>query len=130
MHVDELSAPSGQAFKFAQIGDKVQGTVTYIGQWDTHTNNFGDQETSLKIVLDTGNGEMAAIYPKKGSTQAQAIAEAIKEAGQSRLEVGATLGVKFSGEKDTGKGNPLKLFKAQYEAPKAGASFEDENEPF
>jgi hypothetical protein len=131
MHVDELSAPSGEAFKFATVGDKVQGTVTYVGDWHTHTNNFGQEETSLKIVLDTGNGELSAVYPKKGSTMAQAIAEAIKKAGQAQLVRGATLGVKFSGEKDTGKGNPLKLFTALYEPPANGASFEDDTEePF
>jgi hypothetical protein len=117
MDVTELAAPQGTAFKFASINDKVQGTVIYVGDWHTHVNNFGTEETSLKIVLEVADGEPVAIYPKKGSPMVQAIAEAIQKAGQTKLLTGSTLGVKYSGDKDTGKGNPLKLFTAVYEAP-------------
>jgi len=129
MKADELDVPQGESAKFQTVGDKVQGTVIYVGEWHTSTNNFGKKQTSVKIVLDTADGTKA-IYPNQGSPMAQAIGQAIKKAGAQVLAKGATLGVKFSGEKDVNKGNPLKLFTAVYEAPKGGTTFDDDDSPF
>ena len=130
MDVNELDVPRGESVKFADVGDKVQGTVLYVGDWYTSTNNFGKERTSVKIVLETADGNLS-IFPERGSTMAQAIGEAVRKAGGTKLLPGATLGVKFSSTKDVGKGNPLKLFTAVYEAPKNGAPVvDDDEEPF
>lgn len=119
--VNELSGPAGDTVKFQTIGDTVVGIVTFIGEWRTRVNNFGKEETSMKVVLDTAEGPRA-IYPRMASPMAQAIGDAIRAAGGTKFEKGAKLAVRFSETKDVGKGNPLKLYVAQYEAPKAAAA--------
>lgn len=116
--IDELSTPAGDTFKFGLIGDTVKGVVAFIGEWRTKTNNFGKEETSMKVILDTEDGPKA-IYPTRGGTMAQAIGDAVRASGATKFEKGAQLAVKFSETKDTGKGNPLKLYVAQYKPAEA-----------
>lgn len=58
-----------------------------------------------------------AVYVPEGKNIHFAIGRAVT-AAQARFEVGGTLGVKISGLRDTGKGNPLKEHEAVYK-PKA-----------
>jgi len=116
INVDELSGPAGDSFKFNTVGDTVKGVVTFIGEWNDRVNTFGKKETSMKVVLETEDGPRS-IYPNKGGTLAQAIGDAIRAAGAATFEKGAMLGVQFSEAKDVGKGNPLKMYRAQYKAP-------------
>lgn len=129
LNADELDVPQGEAESFKAVGDKVRGRVLYIGSWRDRVNNFGKEETVLKIVLDTADGNRS-IYPTKGGTMAQAIGQAIKKAGAQELRVGGDLGVKRTEGKEVGKGNPMTTFAAQYEAPKDSAAFDDGEEPF
>ena len=58
-----------------------------------------------------------------------AVTDAIRKSGTSKLqiEVGADIAIKFNAEKESGKGNPTKLFVARYEPPAPGADlFADE----
>lgn len=123
MDVNDLAGPAGDSFKFETIGDTIKGTVAYIGGWETKPSKFrqGEFETAMRLVVDTVDGPKA-IYPRKDSAMARAIADAIRASGATRLEVGAKLAVKFDRTLDTGKGQPAKLFVAQYEAPAATAS--------
>jgi hypothetical protein len=50
---------------------------------------------------------------------------AVKAVGERALAEGGVLAVKQSGEKATGKANPLPLFEARYEAPPKNADFLD-----
>lgn len=71
---------------------------------------------------DTGK---RAIYCRKGTNIYSALAKSISAAlpaGEkpgAHPKVGGKFGVQFFEEEDTGKGNPLKKFRAKYEAPAA-----------
>lgn len=68
---------------------------------------------------DTG---LRALYAVPGTNMFSAIGRAIKddETSPSRNpQVGAKLMVQFHEDEDTGKGNPLKKFRAKYKAPAA-----------
>lgn len=117
MRADELAAPAGNSFKFETVGDTLEGTVTYVGDWQEQINKFnGNTEQVARIGVDTGNSEIAYVWPRKGSAMAQAIAEALREAQQAELTEGQTLKIRFDSTKDTGKGQPLKLFRARISA--------------
>lgn len=117
MDITELASPSADSFKFDAIGATLKGTITYVSpSWVDTTNKFtGKAEQYLKVVVDTGDGEMA-IYPKKGSQMAQAIGEAAIAAGLKALNVGDTIAVQYSSDRDTGKPQPMKVFTAQMKA--------------
>lgn len=137
MTPDEMAPPSGSSVKFSEIGDTVEGSVVYIGDWDERVNKFNNKtEQVCRIGIDVGDGEPRYIWPTKGSGMAQAIANAMRDAQVSQLEVGQTLKLRFDEAIDTGKGNPFKKFlarvtpataeqKAQQEAVKAA-----QEEPF
>lgn len=117
MKANELAAPAGDSYKFAEIGDTLEGVITYVGDWQTQTNKFNNREEQVaKIGVDTGGGQPTYIWPRKGSAMAQAIAEALREAGLGELTEGQTLKLRFDSTKDTGKGQPLKLFRARIAA--------------
>jgi len=113
MRADELSAPAGQTFKFDNPGDTIEGVVAYIGDWNHRTNKFGKEETVTKIGINTGNGELSYIYPAKGSSMASAIADALRTANLPELLEGQTLELRYDDDKDVGKGNPMKVFRAK-----------------
>ena len=127
MKADDFAAPSGDSFKFAAVGDTIEGTVTYVGDWQEQTNKFNDRiEQVCKIGINTGNGEVQYVWPRKGSAMAQAIAEAMRDAGVGSLDEGAQLKLRFDSTKDTGKGQPMKLFRARITAGEPTAT----EEPF
>lgn len=114
MRADELAAPAGDSYKFAEIGDTLEGVITYVGDWQTQTNKFNNREEQVaRIGVDAGGGQPTYIWPRKGSAMAQAIAEALREAGLGELAEGQILKLRFDSTKDTGKGQPLKLFRAR-----------------
>lgn len=131
--VDEIGAPSAEAFKFTEIGDTCKGVVTYAGKMVRENSFNGLDEETLLITLLTSDGERA-IYPVTNtnvngdgyaSRMAKAIAAAIRKADSRTLEVGGTLAVKFSEEHPTTKGNPAKGFQAQYKPPAAPVKDDD-----
>lgn len=122
MRADELAAPSGDSFKFATIGDTIEGAVVYVGEWQTQINKFNQREEQVaRIGIDNGGGTPAYIWPRKGSPMASAIAQALREAGLGELAEGQTLKLRFDSEKDTGKGQPMKVFRAKIEPGEARA---------
>lgn len=113
MNVNELAAPQGESFKFTEIGDTVEGVIVYVGDWTEQINKSnGKPETVAKIGLEVA-GEITYVWPRKGSAMAQAIAEALREANLGELSEGQTLKLRFDSTKDTGKPQPLKLFRAR-----------------
>jgi hypothetical protein len=56
---------------------------------------------------------------------AQAIREAVKAAGTSEMAEGGELAIAYTGERDTGKGNPMKLYQAKYKPPAGAINVED-----
>lgn len=114
MRADELAAPSGASFKFAEIGDTVEGVIVYVGDWQTQTNKFnGNVEQVCKIGVDAGGDEPTYIWPRKGSPMAQAIANALRDAGIGELAEGQGLKLRYSENVDTGKPQPMKKYLAR-----------------
>lgn len=114
MKANDLAAPAGESFKFNEVGDTLEGVITYVGDWQEQINKFNDRKEQVaKIGVDAGGGQATYIWPRKGSAMAQAIAEALREAGLDELAEGQTLKLRFDSTKDTGKGQPLKLFRAR-----------------
>jgi uncharacterized protein YggE len=113
MKADDFAAPSGDSFKFVDVGDTIEGTVTYVGDWQAQTNKFNNREEEVaRIGIDTGN-EVQYVWPRKGSAMASAIAEAMREARVQDLAEGVILKLRFDSTKDTGKGQPMKVFRAK-----------------
>lgn len=77
------------------------------------------------------DGKRAVYLPQWSNIQA-AVAEAVRASNaydgkNGPLRDGGRLGVKVIELKDTGKGNPLKIHAAMYEAPAASATFFNES---
>lgn len=88
-------------------GGRVVGTPKVV------ETQFG---TRLLIDLENSNyADGGVTWWVKPGPQAQALSDAVGGLG---LAEGGLLEAVFTAEKDTGKGNPLKLFEATYEAPK------------
>jgi hypothetical protein len=67
-----------------------------------------------------------AVYVEPWTNIHAAVGKAVKDANNGQagpVKNGAKLGVKITGLKDTGKGNPLKLHAAFYEPPAVGSEF-------
>lgn len=120
---DDFAAPQGDSFKFETIGDTVEGTVAYCGSFEPRINQFnGKHEEVARIGLDTGNGEIAYIWPVKGTAMAQAIASAVREAQLADLDLGDRLKIGYVENKDTGKPQPMKVFRARVTKGDRGAA--------
>jgi len=126
MRADELSAPAGGVFKFVTFGDTIEGPIIYIGGWQHRTNKFGKEETVTKIGVNTGNGEISYIYPAKGSSMASAIADALRDANLGELAEGQTLKLRYDSEKDTGKPQKMKVYRAKIVAGETPVVLDEE----
>lgn len=73
------------------------------------------------VLPDTG---LRTIFLPSGSNISGAVKAACITAGARGLDEGGQLGVKLVEEKDTGKGNPLKIWEAKYTAPSKSAGFD------
>ena len=128
MSVDDLSEPRGETARFTNVGDKIVGTVTFVGPFRERINKLNNKpETSARIVLDCEDGETRVLYINKGSFLADALGNAIRDAGSKALDVGGKLAVALSELRDTGKPQPAKVYKAQYKPPAAGGGLSEED---
>ena len=138
----------GRSAAFTDLNKWVVGTVVKIGE--KQQTAFGTKEPvfwkdgspKMQMVVTLATDErdpedpdddgLRSIYCKWG--QHVAIGDAIKAAGHRGAMVGGRLGLCWSGSDDTGKGNPLKLWKAKFEPPAQSDAFNDEppsdEEPF
>lgn len=114
---------------FGQIGEKVVGRITETPK--TVNTQFGER---LVIELEAAAGSTASKGKKGGDgaivegdcvtlwlkpgAMAGAVRDAIAQAGAKGLTEGDTLAVAFTGTKDTGKAEPVKLYTAQLVASK------------
>jgi len=112
--VNDLGAPSGNSFKFEKLGDTVEGEIVYVGEPQERINKFnGNTERVVKIGLGVdGEEDPVYVWPVVGTQMAQAIAEAVRAAGLSELVEGQKLKLGYVEDKDTGKPQPMKVFKA------------------
>jgi hypothetical protein len=126
---------SGPAAKFDKPGDTVSGTVTHpyatrqATEIYTNKPKVDDQGRPIMMAVielqteqrdpavrdDTG---VRIVYAEKFGMR-KAISDAIKAASADDLEAGGRLTVQLVREDPTTKGNPLKVFAAQYVKPQA-----------
>lgn len=132
---------SWPGMKFKTIGDGVTGTIAgdpRVVETDS-LRTPGTKEPKLVIALtvDKGKGfvgekvegrsterevrpgETVSVWVGKG-LMAQAVATAVKAAGERSLAEGGKLTVRFTGTKDTGQIQPAKVYAASYTAPAPG----------
>lgn len=110
---------------FTKIGDVVVGKLTELPkQVETvHGDRLvceleaGEGSTACKGKNGTDGqiqpGDEVTLWLKPGA-MASAVRDAVQAAGTDGLQQGGTLVVQFSEEKDTGKPQPAKLYKAKY----------------
>lgn len=109
------------AFSFKAIGDTIKGEIAEPVKIVEHDNySKTGKEQSLVIAVTTDDGDTFSVWARK--QMLGAIGDAVKLAtgGKTEMVVGARIAVRFAEERDTGKGNPLKVFTAQYQAPTSG----------
>jgi hypothetical protein len=106
------------AFKWGnEPGMILSGTILETPRIVNQPNlNTGQPEDNLVVSIKTPDGHEFALWVRRGFL-AQAIAEAVREAGADGLAEGGTLHVKHTAMKDTGKPQPARVFKARYQPP-------------
>lgn len=121
---DFLNQSSGElhdGFKFANIGDTCKGTISELPKVVEFTSKFtNQQERQLVIPVTDDTGATHAVWVKAGFA-ASAVQDALTEANAPGLEVGGKFAMQLVELRDTGKGNPAKVYKAQYQPPAAPA---------
>lgn len=117
------SGSSHPAFKFNSIGDTLSGVISEEPKMIDQPNlNTGVLEPKLVVAITTDEGITFSLWVGKGFL-AQAIGEASQAAGgDGTILVGGRLGVRFSGERDTGKPKKARLYEAEYVPPGVGGS--------
>lgn len=132
MSIDWLSANSGGSGNpgvyFGNVGDKVVGRIAQTPK--TVDTQFGERLV-IELVANAGctaskgkkgadgviaEGDEVTLWLKPGA-MAGAVRDAIQDANATGLAVDGVLAVAFSGTRDTGKAEPVKLYAAQYQAP-------------
>lgn len=126
---NDLSAPTGESVKFDTVGDTVEGVIVYAGEFQSRVNTFnGRDEDVARIGIEVDGGEIRYVWPVRGRSMAQAIAEAARKAGLASIDVGQRIKLGYTSNKDTGKPQPMKVFSCRLE-PGSPADLSDE-EPF
>lgn len=123
-------APSA---KFPTIGTTVKGTIVSF-----ETTQQIDFATKLPKKWDDGNPMMQLVVTLQTeerdpdepdddgkrrlfvkSQMREAVADAVRAVGGNGLEHGATLAVRYESDKPSQRGNPTKIYRAQYQRPTA-----------
>jgi hypothetical protein len=139
-----LLASGVPSFKFEKHGDTIRGQITSLEmqqQRDFTTQapmtwDDGRPRMQLRIVIATDlrdNDEddgSRAVYVK-GQLQ-QAVRDAVRTAGASKIEIGGTLAVRYDSDGEPPKKglNAPKQYKAKYEAPVAQTTAVDPEDLF
>lgn len=114
-------------FEFHNVGDTAHGTLVEAPRVVEHPDKFnqGKTKTSLVCNLRTDSGEVKTLWVEANKQMATAVSEAVKAAGVTTIAEGGQLAVRFTETKDTGKGNPMKVFAAVYQPPAPATAIDD-----
>lgn len=124
--IDDIAGPDGDSFKFTDLGDTAKGTILHAEQSRRESQFTGKTEEVLRISLEADDGSTLIIWPVTNTDvhgdgyatrMAKAIAAAVRAAGQRTLEIGGTLAVKYVKDQPSEKGNPAKIYAAEYKPP-------------
>lgn len=118
----DYDGEKSEALKFPTLGTTHRGTISkepkVIETEDKFGKNGGRPVQKLLVTL-TIEGTEYALWVQ--GQMRQAIKEAIDAAGRG-LAVGGVLAVKYAEDKDTGKPQPMKVYRAKYEPPAPAAA--------
>lgn len=132
--IDTIAGPDGDSFKFENVGDIAKGVIAHVDTSERENRFNGNMELVLRVALEQDDGETIIIWPVLNtnvdgdgyaSRMAKAIAAAARAAGATKIEAGGTLAVKFDREQATEKGNPAKVYVAEYHPPATPAADDD-----
>lgn len=101
---DPTTVPQSAWFKFTNIGDSVQGTL--LEPPHDKEGAFGLQRV---YVVETAGGDEVMVALKHTSNKRQI--QQLRKA-----EVGDIVGFKYTGDFDSGKGNPAKTIEVRHRA--------------
>lgn len=112
-----------EAFSFNAIGDTLKGVIVEPPRVIDHPNKFnpGQTKTSMVLAVKDDAGTTWALWAEAKKGAAQAIYEACQAAGVGVVAEGGIIAIRLTELKDTGKGNPFKVFGAAYQPPAASA---------
>ena len=115
---------------FAKIGDTVTMVVAdgkKVQKREFGTGEpmfFADGNPMMQLaVFGSVDGEDRTLYCN--ANMMSAIKDAVAAAGVKGLASGGTLKMRFDAEENTGKGNPLKKYKAKWEPPTQTVDVDD-----
>lgn len=114
-------------FKFSAIGDTLKGVIVERPRV-LDVDKMGSPGVKLRkmvVAVRDDAGDTWALWVEARKPMAAAIKEACDKSQVTGLAEGGTLAVRFTEEKDTGKGNPLKIYSAAYQPPVATTSVDD-----
>jgi hypothetical protein len=119
--LDSSSGSRYPAYKWGVPGAVLAGEIIETPRVIERPNlNTNEPEDNLIIPIRTSEGHEFALWVRRGFL-AQAIADAVKEAGADGLAEGGKLAVKHTENRDTGRPQPARVFKAKYEPPAPAA---------
>lgn len=104
-------------FKFEKPGDKVKGV--YVGKYRSISSKYGYEQENYVLVQEDGK---KIIVSGRNATKTNPLRIIF---GMEKIPMGAVMGFIFTGEKDTGKGNPAKLIEPRYMGEKDLATYEN-----
>jgi hypothetical protein len=111
-----LQSQLGGRFPAAQFPNKGGGVAgTIMG-----TPRVVDTQYGRRMIVDLDNPSGGVTLWVKEGTMGAAVSKAVADAGEKTLAEGGKLAVIYTDDKDTGKGNPLKMYEARYEPPAKG----------
>lgn len=118
---DDFLADAGgsqfPSFKFNTVGDTLVGRIVDRPRVVELKSKFsGEMERKLVVNIEQDDGDTFTLWVK-GGRLASAIKAACTEAGAEGLRKGGRLGVAYTEDIPTDKGNPAKGYRAKYEPP-------------
>lgn len=120
----ESTGDQHPAFRFANVGDTVAGTIAETPRVVEVRNDKGGTDKRLVIAVTTAEGDTYSVWVKPGM-MASALKKALEDVGADGLTVGGSIAVKFDSTKDVGKPSPAKVYTVAYKAPAATTSIDD-----
>lgn len=132
--LDQSSGSRYPAYKWSTVGTVLTGEIIEAPKVVNRPNlNTGEPEDNLIIPVRTSEGHEFSLWIRRGFL-AQAISDAVKDAKADGLAEGGKLSVKHTEDRDTGRPQKARVFKAKYEPPAKPAinpaDIFGEDEPF
>jgi hypothetical protein len=96
--------------KFETPGDKVKGV--YVGNYTSISAKYGYEQVNYVLLKEDGE---KVIVSGRNATKTNPVRIIF---GMEKIPMGAVMGFIYTGDKDTGKGNPAKLIEPRYAGEK------------